>query len=102
MAYNANISDAYGGGMEVAVAQAKATDTVLSAGPARLCRVLITATGTAPTQFFDNATVGSGNVIGIIPTATAVGTELVFDMPCNLGLTVKVLATNHGFTVSFN
>jgi hypothetical protein len=94
--------DCYGGGLSTAVAQGKVSDTIIAAVPARLCRVIVTATGTAPTQIFDNPAAGSGMVIGIIPTATAVGTVLDFSMPAATGITVKGLATNHGFTVSYN
>jgi hypothetical protein len=101
MAY-AQSTDAYGGGANLAIAAGKSTDTVLSATPARLCRIIVTAAGSANTQIFDNASAGSGTVIGIIPTAAAVGTVIDFSIPAMLGITVKGLATNHGFTVSFN
>lgn len=101
MAY-AQSTDAYGGCLNVAVAAAKATDTVIVAAPSRLCRVLVTAVGSANTQIFDNATVGSGVVIAIIKTTAAVGDFFDFSMPAMNGITVKGLATNCGFTISYN
>jgi hypothetical protein len=94
--------DCYGGAFSTVVAAGKATDTAIANVPARLCRVLVTAVGTAPTQIFDNAAAGSGNVIGIIQTSAAVGTIIDFSMPAQNGITVKGLATNHGITVSWN
>lgn len=101
MAY-AQSTDAFGGCINKAITAGVTTDTVLSTGPARLCRVIITATGAGNTQIFDNASAGSGTLVGIIKSTAAVGDIIDFSMPTLLGLTVKGNASNAGFTVSFN
>ena len=84
-----------------AIAASVATDTVIKASAGRLARVLVTATGTNPMQIFDNATVGSGKIIGALPASPAVGTVYLFGMPAANGITVKGNAANPGVTISW-
>lgn len=90
-----------GGASAVAVAAATSANTVVKASPGRLCKVLITATGTNPLQIFDNATTNSGTVIGAFAASPAVGTVIDFQMPAANGITVAGNAANPGFTVSY-
>lgn len=100
MAYFAQ--DAYGGTQTSAVAGAKGTDTVISAGAGRLCKVIVTVTGANPMQIYDNASAGSGVIVGQLPASPAVGTIFVFDSPCANGITVKGSGTNPGVTICFS
>jgi hypothetical protein len=63
---------------------------VIKAAPGRLVRVLVTTLTTAAQAItiFDNATAGSGTVVGIIAGATAAGTIIVFQMPVTNGITI--------------
>jgi hypothetical protein len=90
-----------GGTTTIAVAAATASDTVIKNGVGRLCRVLVTATGTNPMQIFDNASAGSGTVIGCLPASPAVGSTYDFNLPAANGITVKGSATNPGVTISY-
>lgn len=101
MAY-AQSTDAFGGCVSKAIAAGLTTDTVLSTIPSRLCRVIVTATGAGNTQIFDNASAGSGVVVGIIKSTAVVGDIIDFSMPTMLGLTIKGAAGNAGFTISYN
>ena len=85
-----------------AIAAGVATDTVLKAAKGVLCRILVTTTGTNPLQIFDNASAGSGKVIGCLPASPAVGTSVEFIMPAANGITVKGNAANPGVTISFS
>lgn len=78
------------------------TDTVVKASAGRLCRVLITSTaGAAVTAFYDNASAGSGTIIGIFPAAVAAGTVGDFEIPAASGITLKGAVTNPAMTISF-
>lgn len=90
-----------GGSSTAAVAAGVSGNTVVKASPGRLCRVLITTTGTNPLQIFDNATTNSGTVVGAFAASPAVGTVMSFDMPAANGITVAGNAANPGFTVSY-
>lgn len=79
-----------------------ASDTVIKASAGRLCRVLVTSTaGAASTAFYDNASAGSGTIIGIFPAAVAAGTVGDFEIPAASGITLKGAATNPAMTISF-
>lgn len=85
-----------------AVAAGTGTDTVIKNSAGRLCRVLITSTaGAAVTAFYDNATAGSGTIIGIFPAAVAAGTVGDFEIPAANGITLKGAVTNPAMTISF-
>lgn len=96
------IGTSEGGTTTVAVAAGTAADTVVKAAPGRLCRILVTATGTNPLQVVDNATVGSGTVIGCLPASPVVGTTYTFNFPASNGITVKGSASNPGVTISYS
>ncbi|MGI8406387.1 MAG: hypothetical protein ACR2OE_16780 [Thermomicrobiales bacterium] len=95
------IGTSEGGTTTVAAAAGTAADTVVKAAVGRLCRILVTATGTNPLQVFDNATLGSGVVIGCMPASPTVGTSYAFQTPAMAGITVKGNAANPGVTISF-
>jgi hypothetical protein len=85
-----------------AVAAGVATDTVVKASAGRLCRVLVTSTaGAAVTAFYDNASAGSGTIIGVFPAAVAAGSVGDFEIPALNGITLKGAATNPAMTISY-
>jgi hypothetical protein len=94
--------DAYGGVATAAVAAGTAADTVISPAPGRLCKVLVTTLGTNAMQIFDNASAGSGRIIGQLAASAPVGTLLELSIPAALGITVKGSAQNPAVTISFN
>ena len=99
---NGNVDLTSTGGRSVtAVAASTATDTVIKASAGRLCRVLVTTTGTNPMQIFDNASAGSGTIIGALPASPAVGSVYDFNLPAANGITVKGSASNPAVTISW-
>ncbi len=90
-----------GGSATKAIAAATSAITVVKASAGRLCRVLITASGTGSVVIYDNASAASGTVIGITPANPALGTTYDFEMPAVNGITVAGSATLPGITVSF-
>lgn len=76
-----------------------ANDTQIKPSPGRLCRMLVTTSGTGATQIFDNATTGSGTVIGVVAASAAVGTLVEAQAPAVNGITVKGNANNSAITV---
>lgn len=89
----------------VAAAAIAAGVVILKAAPGRLCRVLVTIATTAaqPITIFDNASAGSGTVIGVIPGGSTAGQIFDFEMPANLGITIGTNASlaAGSITVSF-
>jgi hypothetical protein len=90
-----------GGLTATAVASGTSADTVIKATPGRLCRVLVTVTNTNPMNIYDNASAGSGTVIGCLPASPTVGNVYDFQMPAANGITVDGHASNPGVTISF-
>lgn len=86
-----------------AVAAGTAANTVISANAGRLCRVMITTAGTTANSclIYDNATEGSGVIIGAFLRNTAVGTIKDFQLPAANGITVAGNAANPAMTISF-
>lgn len=82
-----------------------AANTVIKAAAGRLCRAVVTTTGTAAAgvnaQFFDNASTNSGTVIAVIPGNAAAGTTFDFSMPAFNGIVCQNVALGPVFTVSF-
>lgn len=90
-----------GGRASTAIASGVAGNTVIRASPARLARILVTATNTAAMNIFDNATTPSGTIIGIVPANAAVGTIIDCQAPAANGITVGGNANNPGVTIFF-
>lgn len=90
-----------GGVTTVAVAANTSTDTVIKASAGRLCRVLVTTTGTNPMNIWDNASGHTGTIIGAFAASPTVGTVASFEMPAVNGITIQGNAANPGVTVSF-
>jgi hypothetical protein len=90
-----------GGVTTVAIAAGVATDTVVKASAGRLCKVLVTTTGTNPMAIWDNASGHTGTIIGAFAASPVVGTVVPFDMPAANGITVQGNAANPAVTISF-
>lgn len=96
------------GKYNVAVGQAAiaAGVVVIKAAPGRLCCVLVTTATTAAQAitFFDNATAGTGTVIGVVPGGSTAGQVYTFLMPANNGITIGANASlaAGAITVSFS
>lgn len=90
-----------GGVTTVAIAAGFATDTVIKATAGRLCKVLVTTTGTNPMAIWDNASGHTGTIIGAFAASPTVGTVASFDMPAVNGITVQGNAANPAVTISF-
>jgi len=84
-----------------AVASGTAADTPIKASSGFLVSVLVTTTNSNTMLIYDNATTGSGRVIGVIPANSPVGENYFFYMPAANGITVKGSATNPGVTVNY-
>jgi hypothetical protein len=78
-----------------------ASTTTLKVGAGRLCKIVITAVGSAAFSIFDNTT-NSGTALFISPTSTTVGTIFDVQMPCNIGITVVNVASGPAFTLSYD
>lgn len=90
------------GGTLTAVVAAGVGTTVIKATPGRLCRVVVTtAPTTNPLTFYDNASTGSGVVIGIVPGTATLGQVFDFNMPAASGITALGATTSAAVTVSF-
>lgn len=81
-----------------------AANTVVSAYPGMLCRVLVTTAGTGAGSvlIYDNATTNSGTVIGVIPATIAIGTYYTFLMPAVNGITAVNVANGPVLTISYD
>jgi hypothetical protein len=81
-----------------------AGNTVVSARPGCLLRVLVTTAGAGAGNvlIYDNATTNSGTVIGIVPSTIAIGTFYTFVMPAANGITVANVASGPVLTVSYD
>jgi hypothetical protein len=89
------------GNSNVTIAAGKASDTVVFGSGGFLASVLVTATGTNQMNFYDNASAGSGGIVGIIPASAAVGTITQCKAPCGTGCTAKGNSNNPGVTVFY-
>jgi len=91
----------FGGQFSQAVASGAGTVT-LKAAPGRLCRIVITAAGTAAVSIFDNASAASGTALFISPATTNLGSIIDVQVPAQNGITVSNPASGPNVTVSWN
>jgi hypothetical protein len=94
--------DSTGGKFPVEVAAGTTTAAFnVAAGPARLCRVVVQALGTAALTFYDNPSAASGTKLFIIPASAAAGTIYDVQMPALTGITAGKVNNSPDVTVSF-
>jgi len=90
------------GNKSVAIASGHAADTVVSAVPGMLARVLVTSQNTHQMTVYDNNSGPSGTIIGIIPANQPVdGKPFVFKAPATHGICVAGDAANPGATIFY-
>jgi len=91
------------GGISTSAIAAAATNTVVKSGAGRLCRVMITTSGTAALTFYDNATGGSttGNILGVIPANAAAGSVYDFQFIASTGIQAPGGASTPAVTVGY-
>ena len=88
--------------VSVNVPAAQATNQQLRLGSGRFIRVLVTVVGSTATTIYDNASNNTtGLILGIVPANSTVGTIIVFNFVCALGIVVAGAATNAGLTVGY-
>lgn len=106
MAFNANrrgfqiVETASGGNQTTPIAAGTAANTVISANPGRICRILVTTVGTNALQVFDNASTNSGTVIAELAASAPIGIY-DFQMPAAIGITVAGNAANPAVTIGW-
>jgi len=90
------------GGSVTATVPAGAATTNIKAGKGRLCKIVVTAAGTAgQTTFYDN-TAGSGTVLAVVPGTAAVGTSYDIGMPAAIGITAVGITGAAALTISYS
>lgn len=84
------------------IAAGHSADTVINSNNSFLASVLVTAQGTNQMEFYDNASAGTGDIIGLVPANQPVdGIPIPCKAPCTLGITAKGDAANPGVTVFY-
>lgn len=83
---------------------AGAGTTVIKPRNGKLRTVLVTAagTGSGSVLFYDNATTGSGTVIGVVPATVSVGATYSFNLPAGAGITCVNVVNGPAMTVSYD
>jgi hypothetical protein len=88
------------GGKVYAAIAAAATVNAIKSGAGRLCKLLVTATGTGVFTAYDGLT-AAGPVIGCFPASAPVGSLLDLQMPFVSGLTCVSAASGPAVTASY-
>ena len=77
------------------------TASVVIASAAFLLKVVTTTSGSAATTIYDNATTGSGTIIGYIPASPGIGTVYTFNAPAVNGITINGGANQSALVVYY-
>jgi len=75
--------------------------TVVRNSPGRLASVIVTTSGSAQLNIYDNATQASGTIIGAVPANAAVGSVYAFNSPAALGIVVNSVAFSCSVTICY-
>jgi hypothetical protein len=75
--------------------------TVVKAGSGRLASVIVTSTGSAQMNIYDNASQASGTIIGAIPADAAVGSVYQFNSPAANGIVANAVASCCAVTICY-
>lgn len=91
------------GGTLTAVIAAGASSAAIKAAPGRVCRAVVTTAGTSTDNItiYDNASAGSGTILGIILGGTAVGTAIDIQMPAANGIWAVNVSGGPAVTLSY-
>jgi hypothetical protein len=73
-------------GGRITVAVVAGTPLVVKPSAGRLCKVLVTATGSANGTFYDSPSAAEGTVIGVIPSTATVGQVIDLQFPAASGI----------------
>lgn len=88
---------------KVIAAGSGAAAVVVKATPGVLVTVTCTgATSTADLIFYDNASAGSGDILGIIASGATKGTTTTFNMPAVNGITAEQASGSAAVTVAYS
>lgn len=91
-----------GGSQTAAIAAGTGTAAVVVKDTAgRLCKVLVTAAGSAALTFYDNASAATGTVIGVIPATAVAGDLYTLDIPAANGIVAGQVSGSPAATVSY-
>jgi hypothetical protein len=93
--------DSLGGQGTTAIAAGVATDTVIKAAGGYLAGVMVTTQGTNAMVIYDNASAGSGKIIGVVAANAPAGPPFFYHMPAANGITVLGNANNPAVTISW-
>lgn len=86
-----------------AVVAGGAGTTVVKAAPGRLVAAVVTgANSTGALTFYDNATTGSGTVIGVVPSGATTGTRYPLEVPAVNGIVAVGASGSAAVTVSYS
>lgn len=86
-----------------AIVAAGVGTTIVKGSPGRLAAAVVTgANSTGALTFYDNASTGTGTVIGVVPSGATTGTRYPFDVPAVNGITAVGAAGSAAVTVSFS
>lgn len=92
-----NLLVSNGGTSKTVIAAATVANTTIKASAGRLCKIIVTATGTNPMVFQDNGVTVAG-----LPASPAIGTVLDVQIPCGTNIVAVGNAANPGVTVTFS
>src|SRR5690348_8378157 len=92
-----NVQTTTGGTSSAVIPAATTANTTIKNSAGRLCKIIVTATGTNPMVFQDGATTVAG-----LPASPAIGTVLDVQIPCGTRIVAVGNAANPGVTVTFS
>lgn len=75
---------------------------VIKGAKGYLSGMVVTATGTANLVIYDNASAGSGSVIGVIPSTATLGQYFPLNMPAQNGITAALVSGSPAVTVAYS
>jgi hypothetical protein len=98
---NQNVTDA--SASAVGIPANAGAFTIIKNLPGKLCRIVVTATGTGPLNIYNNATgANTGMVLGTVPANAQPGQSFDCHMPASAGISCPVQANNPAVSVSFS
>jgi hypothetical protein len=82
-----------------------ASTTIVKGAPGRVCRFIITTAGSSSDNaiIYDNASAGSGTILGVIPGGTTLtGAQVNVGMTAVNGITVVNVSSGPAFTIAYS